>query len=259
MENATKPPIAMDDLRVLAKKMKVGMTVHLFFRKKHHSDVASVYKSATYRVDVSMPAIISDASVDEYAWLSPEERPDDSEPFPEDGLHGCDLYEYSYVDISGEPDPDPVDSKSRRCRPSQRGSTDRSSKSGDREPEVRLRAGSREVAEDCSMWSEVLCTDNEALNAVNLESMMSYFKTTFGGLGAGNADLKKSIAVTLKSLGDDMEAVMSAPSLAKNKSWVRARHRFISELDGYRSASMGFSQTLVRETKLAYEGETIEN
>ena len=109
MENATKPPIAMNDLRVLAKKMKVGMTVHLFFRKKHHSDVASVYKSATYRVDVSMPAIISDASVDEYAWLSPEERPDDSEPFPEDGLHGCDLYEYSYVDISGGPDPDPVD------------------------------------------------------------------------------------------------------------------------------------------------------
>lgn len=258
MDNAKKPPIASDELRVLAGKMLRGMTVTIFHRLMQ-PDVAkapSKYRSTTYTVDVPIPKTIEDAAIDEYVWLTPEDRPGDAEPFPEDGRNGCDQYEYSYVDISGDPDPEEP-TKSRRTRPSVRGSSDRSSISGSRsEEKERVRAASREVAEDCTRWPEVLCTGNVALDAVNLEALIHYYQTTFGHLGGGT-DLKKHIAGMLLTLNSDMEAVQSRSDLPNGKAWVRARHLVIAELDGYRSASLGFSQTFVRETKLAFQGDTI--
>ena len=256
MDNATKPPLTPEELRVLGKKMLVGQTITVFFRlsQPDASIPAAKYTSVMYTVDVSMPKTVVNAAEDEYVWLSPEDRPHESEPFPEDGRHGCDLYEYSYVDISGDPEPEEP-AKSRRVRPSQRGSSEGSTKSGS-EVRERVRADTREVAEDCARWPEVLCTGNEALDTVNLIGLIAYYEKTFGHLGGGG-DLKKHIGNLLTTLSSDMEAVASRPDLPNSKSWVRARHLVISELDGYRSTALGFSAAFVRETKLAYQGDTI--
>ena len=120
-DNPSKPPLDASALLNLSKKLKKETSVVVFWRERDATPGAAKapYVRQDYLVDAPRRTVIVDSANDEHVWLSPKDRPDDAEPFPEDGRNENDHYEYSYVDVSGEPDAEPpVTKKATRTRPS---------------------------------------------------------------------------------------------------------------------------------------------
>ena len=251
------------DLLAKAKTMLKDQLVTVFWRLRDTTGPPAPFVRANFIVDCPRKKIIKDPKDDEYVWLIPEDNHDDCEPFPQDGRHDCDEYEYSYVDVTGEPaEPEPEPPKKpARTRPSSvsqaRGESERALDAVWPSPGVApRRADTRLVAEDPAEWADVLHTGDRSLDIVNLRGLETYYSTTFGHLGV-DATQKEMIALVIKTLSEDMEAVMTDPSFCTSQHWVKARCRSIHKLSMIRNAKVGYPKELVREMNQAYEETTI--
>ena len=263
------PVMGSTVLRAKATSMGKAHIVSLFWRLHSPTGPKDPFIRANFIVDVPRKKTVVVPKDDEYVWLVPEHSNLDAEPFPQDGRHGCDTYEYSYVDISGEPEPDPepvvaVVKKTARTRPSMH-SLGRESDDGTASTTTSaltlasapvVRADTRLIAEDPVQWAGVLHTGDRALNVVNLGRLEDYYKATFGNLGA-DASQKEMVAHITQTLYEDMRAVMADASFIRGEYWVKARCRDIHKLSMLRNLKVGYPKELVREMNQAYEETTI--
>ena len=78
------------------------------------------------------------------------------------------------------------------------------------------------------------------MNLTNFTFMEAYLQKTFLHLGKTSEE-KEHITVLVKTLTDDLEAVLTDPSLCTNGKWVKGRCRMLQKLDIIRSAHMNSS------------------
>ena len=247
-------------VRIKAASMCKGNLVSVFWRLRHPTGARTEpFVRANFVVETPRKkGVHLDPANDDYVWLIPENSNTEAEPFPQDGLHGCDTYEYSYVDVTGEPEPEPVPEpvvkKTARTRPAvaKDDVEDQSSSTSAPSVIIPVRADTRFIAEDPSQWAEVLHTGDTALNVVNLRGMESYYKTTFGHLGV-DASQKEMVALVIQTLSEDMEAVMADVSFARSEHWVKARCRSIHKLSMLRNAKVGYPKELLKTMDRAYD------
>ena len=225
------------------------------------------YACTAYVVDTCpvIPARQGHEEDDGYAWIASVENPDRCEAFPQDGIGGNDLYEYSWVGVEGASVIQPKRATTKRTKPSRMSreqSEDASHTPRDSLDDLVAPNFSKGLsgdpadadkpanAEDPVKWPKFLCTKDKTANVTNLHTMMRYFRRQFGaervgGVVGKGAEEKKATEDTLERIFSGMKALMAQRQIGDNVEWKKALYRDLATLDLKRDAANGANKRLI--------------
>jgi len=233
------------------------------------------YQATAYTVDLPpvQPPRPGQEEDDNYAWLEPEDRPDDADAFPEDGKYDPVSYEYSLIEVEGGSVARGEPTK-RRTKPSttsiERQSRDRESHDGSRgrsahrDPLENLKTPDLSAgltgdpmdadrpanAEDVTQWPKFLCHPDRVVAQTNFTTMVSYYRRQFGserpgGVCGNSREEKISTEDTLSRVFQAMRMLMKQRSIGDNSEWVRNTMKELSALDLKRDAANGCTKRFI--------------
>jgi len=282
----TAKPLTAAELQLRVGRMLPGMQGVLYYRvrataanitkskstgKALVTEADTHYAKIEFVVDqaIKMNPVSDD---DFYAFVQDEKTlPNDdgtyrTSAFPQDGERGCDLYEYSYVDVYGEPDkqePPPFLGKSKvstRSSYSSRASEspihyDNSRMPGGIAKKKKAVPHEPEFAEDPQRWQEMVGRGiEEGLAQVNIGLIEACWKKEFGHLGKG-PEHKAHVAEVLSDLSKVLRRLRSHPSDQEDPDWVHDQQLRFGFLDSLRCQKEGLPEHYVAALKRAYKLE----
>ena len=248
---------------------------NFFWRRKAAPGKETAYKRTLCYVDTPphLPPRPGQEENDSYAWISPAESPEKSDPFPEDGRFANangkkEEFECSFVEVEGGSITDNfVHSGRARLSTASRGSLsqDRGSQrealggspltdpiSGD--PTLAEEPGN---AEDPAKWGAFLCGPDVVQNAANYQVFVAYYRRQFGserrgGVVGKGPEEKTTTEDTLSRVFLAMRTLMRQPSVAENPVWIKGLLRDIAALDLKRDEAEGAGKRLIDAMRREY-------